>query len=252
MGTARGVFGRIACGSVALTFLALAVWAQSRSKVAVNAGIENLQRSPNRYFDRYHPPKEMGENEAAYTQGTVRCQTEATAEAKVESGRKNQPCIARITIQGISVLVRGDISVYLPNPPSPNADPEYQNWKVLEAHEEGHAQIYRELFAQFARPVAEEVFAKSPPDFNVSISSCSDREIRGRMDEEVDVLLDALTAEAVSRITAVFKKVNEAYDSETDHGRRRPGGGAPTAENQAQAAQDAINQFRRTYSYRER
>jgi hypothetical protein len=227
-----------------LTFLALTVWAQSRPVVRVDARPENLRRNTDRYFDRYHPPKEMGENEAAYTQGTVRCQTEASAEAKVESGRKNAPCVARITIQGVSVLVRGEISVYLPNPPSPNADPEYHNWKVLEAHEEGHAQIYRELFAQFARPTAEEVFAKSPPGFNVSIPSCNDRQIRARMDAELDVFLDALTAEAVSKITAFFKRANEEYDAATDHGRQGADGGRPTVENQLVFAQEIIRKFR--------
>ncbi|MCI0404692.1 MAG: hypothetical protein L0209_01230, partial [candidate division Zixibacteria bacterium] len=103
--------------------------------------------------------------------------------------------------------------------------------------------------ALVGQPIADAVFAKCPRAFNISIPACSDDEIRSRMDQQLDVLLDALTAEAVSKITAVFREVNEAYDQATDHGRRGPEGGKATAENQVQAAEEAIGRFRNAYSY---
>ena len=90
MSRTRRVLGLAAAASAFLALLTLAVWAQSRPRVAINAGLDNLNRSPNLYFDRYHPPKEMKEHEAAYTQGTVWCQTEANAGARV-GGRGGYP-----------------------------------------------------------------------------------------------------------------------------------------------------------------
>ncbi len=218
-------------------------------ELQVNADARNLLRQPDRYFDRQRPPKPMKENEAAFTEGLVRCRTEADAHANVKSGRKNQPCVATITVEGVSVLVSGDVTVYIPYRSEYGDRVDGQSWEVLKAHEEGHAQIYREVFSLAGQTIADAVFAKCPKAFNISIPACSDDEIRAQMDHQLDILLDALTAEAVSKITAVFREVNQAYDSATDHGRRGPEGSRPTVENQFAAAREAIQQFRRTYSF---
>lgn len=232
-----------------MLFAAVGIAAYESLKLRVNADARNLLRQPDRYFDRQRPPKLMKENEAAFTEGLVRCRTEADAHANVKSGRKNRPCVATITVEGISVLVNGDVTVYIPYRPEYGDRVDGQSWEVLKAHEEGHAQIYREVFALVSQPIADAVFAKCPKAFNISIPSCTDDEIRSRMDQELDVLLDALTAEAVSKITGVFREVNEAYDQATDHGRRGPEGSRPTVENQFSAAREAIQRFQRTYSY---
>ncbi len=218
-------------------------------ELQVNADARNLLRQPDRYFDRQRPPKPMKENEAAFTEGLVRCRTEADAHANVKSGRKNQPCVATITVEAVSVLVGGDVSVYIPYRPEYGDRVDGQSWEVLKAHEEGHAQIYREVFARVAQPIADAVFAKCPEAFNISIPVCTDEEIRSRMDQQLDVLLDALTAEAVSKITSVFREVNQAYDRATDHGRQGANGEKPTVENQFAAAREAIESFQRTYSH---
>lgn len=227
-----------------LFFAAPAVSTAVESEIRVNADARNLLRQPDRYFDRHRPPKPMKENEAAFTEGVVRCRTESEAHANVKSGRKNQPCVATIAVEGLSVLVNGDVTVYIPYRPESGEDWEGQGWEVLKAHEEGHAQIYREVFARVAQPIADAVFAKCPKAFNLSIPVCTDEEIRSQMDQQLDVLLDALTAEAVSKITSVFHEVNETYDRATDHGRRGPDGDKPSVENQRAAAQIAIQNFK--------
>jgi hypothetical protein len=224
-------------------------WGAEGPDIQVNADAHNLLRQPDRYFDRQRPPKSMKENEAAFTEGVVRCRTEADAHANVKSGRRNQPCTATITVEAVSVQVRGDVTVYIPYRPEFGDRVDGQSWEVLKAHEEGHAQIYREVFALVGQPIADAVFAKCPKAFNISIPACTDDEIRSQMDQQLDVLLDALTAEAVSKITAVFREVNEAYDQATDHGRRGPNGEKPVVENQLKAAEEAIGRFRNAYSY---
>jgi len=220
------------------------ILAAEKPKLQVNADARNLLRQPDRYFDRQRPPKPMKANEAAFTEGLVRCRTEADATANVTSGRKNRPCTATITVEEVSVLVGGDVTVYVPYRPEYGDRVDGQSWEVLKAHEEGHAQIYREVFALASQPIADAVFAKCPKAFNISIPICSDDEIRSRMDQQLDVLLDALTAEAVTKITAIFREVNEAYDQATDHGRRGPEGGKPTVENQLATAREAIQNFK--------
>jgi hypothetical protein len=210
----------------------------------INADARNLLRQPDRYFDRQRPPKPMKDNEAAFTEGLVRCRTEADARANVKSGRKNQPCVATITVEAVTVLVGGDVTVNIPYRPEYGDRVDGQSWEVLKAHEEGHARIYREVFERVAQSIADAVFAKCPHAFNISIPVCTDDEIRARMDQQLDVLLDALTAEAVSKITAVFREVNEAYDIVTDHGRRGADGGKPSIDNQLSAAREAIQNFK--------
>ncbi len=227
-----------------LFFAAFGISVAGGPEMRVNADARNLLRQPDRYFDRQSPPKPMKENEAAFTEGLVRCRTEADAHANVKSGRKNQPCVATITVEAVSALVGGDVTVYIPYRPEYGDRVDGQGWEVLKAHEEGHAQIYREVFALVGQPIADAVFTKCPKAFNISIPSCSDAEIRAQMDQQLDVLLDALTAEAVSKITAVFREVNEAYDQATDHGRRGAEDGKPTPENQLAAAQEAIQNFK--------
>lgn len=228
----------------ALFFATVQTAASAEFKLQVNADPRNLLRQPDRYFDRQRPPKPMKENEAAFTEGVVRCRTEADAHANVKSGRKNQPCVATITVEAVTVLVTGDVTVNIPYRPEYGDRIDGQSWEVLKAHEEGHAQIYREVFERVAQPVADAVFAKCPKAFNISIPACSDEAIRAQMDQQLDVLLDALTAEAVSKITAVFREVNEAYDSATDHGRRGPEGDKPSTDNQTAAAREAIQNFK--------
>ena len=228
----------------ALFFATAQMAASAEPKLQVNADPRNLLRQPDRYFDRQRPPKPMKENEAAFTEGVVRCRTEADAHANVKSGRKNQPCVATITVEAVTVLVTGDVTVNIPYRPEYGDRIDGQSWEVLKAHEEGHAQIYREVFERVAQPVADAVFAKCPKAFNISIPACSDEAIRAQMDQQLDVLLDALTAEAVSKITAVFRDVNEAYDSATDHGRRGPEGDKPSTDNQTAAAREAIQNFK--------
>ncbi|MGH8004003.1 MAG: hypothetical protein ACRECJ_04705 [Limisphaerales bacterium] len=219
-------------------------WAAEGPKIQVDADAHNLLRQPDRYFDRQRPPKPMKENEAAFTEGVVRCRTEADAHANVKSGRRNQPCVATITVEAASVLVGGDVTVYIPYRPEYGDRVDGQSWEVLKAHEEGHTQIYREVFERVAQPIADAVFAKCPKAFNISIPVCSDEEIRSQMDQQLDVLLDALTAEAVSKITAVFREVNEAYDRATNHGRQGPEGDKASVENQLSTAREAIQNFK--------
>lgn len=228
----------------ALFFATAQMAASAEPTLQVNADPRNLLRQPDRYFDRQRPPKPMKENEAAFTEGVVRCRTEADAHANVKSGRKNQPCVATITVEAVTVLVTGDVTVNIPYRPEYGDRIDGQSWEVLKAHEEGHAQIYREVFERVAQPIADAVFAKCPKAFNISIPACSDEAIRAQMDQQLDVLLDALTAEAVSKITAVFREVNEAYDSATDHGRRGPEGDKPSTDNQTAAAREAIQNFK--------
>lgn len=217
--------------------------AAAAPELHVNADARNLLRQPDHYFDRQRPPKSMKENEAAFTEGMVRCRTESDAHANVKSGRKNQPCVATITVEKVSVAVSGDVTVYIPYRPESGDGWEDRNWETLKAHEEGHTQIYRAVFERVAQPIADAVFAKCPKAFNVSVPLCTDEQIRAQMDQQLDVLLDALTAEAVSKITSVFHEVNEAYDLATDHGRRGPDGGRPSPENQQAAARQAIQNF---------
>ena len=228
----------------ALFFATAQMAASAEPTLQVNADPRNLLRQPDRYFDRQRPPKPMKENEAAFTEGVVRCRTEADAHANVKSGRKNQPCVATITVEAVTVLVTGDVTVNIPYRPEYGDRIDGQSWEVLKAHEEGHAQIYREVFERVAQPIADAVFAKCPKAFNISIPACSDEAIRAQMDQQLDVLLDALTAEAVSKITAVFREVNEAYDSATDHGRRGLEGDKPSTDNQTAAAREAIQNFK--------
>ena len=228
----------------AVLFAVVGIAAAGSPGVQVNADARNLLRQPDRYFDRQRPPKPMKENEAAFTEGVVRCRTEADARANVTSGRKNRPCVATITVEGVSVLVGGDVTVYLPYRPEFGDRWDDQDWEVLKAHEEGHAKIYREVFTLVGQPIAGAVFAKCPKAFNISIPVCSDEEIRRQMDRQLDVLLDALTAEAVSKISSVFREVNEAYDFATDHGRRGPKGDKPSIENQVATAEEAIRTFK--------
>src|SRR5262245_44441671 len=117
----------------------------SGPELHVNADSRNLFRQPDRYFDPQHPPKPMKENEAAFTEGLVRCRTAADAHAKVKSGRKNQPCVATITVEAVTALVGGDVTVNIPYRPEFGDRIDGQSWEVLKAHEEGHAQIYREV-----------------------------------------------------------------------------------------------------------
>jgi hypothetical protein len=227
-----------------LLLIAVGVSGAEAPELRVNADARNLLRQPDRYFDRQRPPQPMKENEAAFTEGLVRCRTEADAHANVTSGRKNRPCVATITVEGVSVLVTGDVTVYIPYRPEYGDRVDGQSWEVLKAHEEGHTQIYREVFEGVAQPISDAVFAKCPKAFNISIPVCSDDEIRSRMDQQLDVLLDALTAETVSKITSVFREVNEAYDQATDHGRRGADGERPTIENQNEAAREVIQNFK--------
>ncbi|HEU4437359.1 MAG TPA: hypothetical protein VFR89_07820, partial [candidate division Zixibacteria bacterium] len=69
----------------ALFFATVQVSASAEPKLQVNADPRNLLRQPDRYFDRQRPPKPMKENEAAFTEGVVRCRTEADAHANVKS-----------------------------------------------------------------------------------------------------------------------------------------------------------------------
>ena len=226
-----------------LFFWVVGISAAGGPELRVNADARNLLRQPDRYFDRQRPPKPMKENEAAFTEGVARCRTESDAHANVKSGRKNQPCVATIQVEGVSVLVSGDVTVYIPYRPEYGDRWDGQSWEVLKAHEEGHAQIYREVFALVGKPIANAVFAKCPKAFNISIPVCNDEEIRSQMDRQLDLLLDALTAEAVSKISATFREVNETYDFATDHGRRGPEGDRPSVENQRTAAREAIRNF---------
>ncbi|HLG93258.1 MAG TPA: hypothetical protein VI546_00310 [candidate division Zixibacteria bacterium] len=235
--------------AVGLFFVAAGRSTAAGPELQVNADSRNLLRQPDQYFDRQRPPKPMKENEAAFTEGVVRCRTEADAHANVKSGRKNQPCVATITVEAVTALVTGDVTVNIPYRPEYGDRVDGQSWEVLKAHEEGHAQIYREVFERVAQPIADAVFAKCPKAFNISISVCTDDEIRARMDQQLDVLLDALTAEAVSKITAVFREVNEAYDRATNHGRQGVEGTKPSIENQLAAAREAIQYFKQQARY---
>ncbi|MCI0405418.1 MAG: hypothetical protein L0209_05010, partial [candidate division Zixibacteria bacterium] len=138
-----------------IIFAATCGWAADGPNVQVNAEAHNLLRQPDRYFDRRRPPKPMKENEAAFTEGVVRCRTEADAHANVKSGRKNQPCTATITVEAVAVQVRGDVTVYIPYRPEHGDRVDGQSWEVLKAHEEGHARIYREVFALVGQPIAD-------------------------------------------------------------------------------------------------
>ena len=221
------------------------VWAgESRLKLLVKVGGENSIRLPNLYFDRYHPPKPMEENEAAFTEGTVSCRTNSSASATIRNGSKNKPCTAEIKVQSVSVLVRNETRVNLPVRPVSGSDWDQKVWLILQAHEEGHVLIYKDIFEKLGQKVAQEVFAKCPASFNISVPFCSDGEIQAQMDRELDVILDALTAEAVKKISDICRTVGEAYDQDTSHGRQGPGGGLPTVENQALAAQQAVFRLR--------
>lgn len=236
-------------GAVLLLFAGVVAGAANRvaaqnPEIVVDTRPSNLVRQPDHYFDPANPPKPMKENEAAYTEGLVQCRTEVDAKANVHSGRKNQPCVATITVQQVYVTVGGGVTVFVPYRPPTGERWEGRSWDILKSHEEGHAQIYRDIFALVSQSIAASVFAKCPRAFNISIPYCTDAEIRSRMDQQLDVLMNALTQEAVSKITSVFREINEAYDGATDHGRRGGEGVPPSAENQLEAAYKVLQNFK--------
>jgi len=213
----------------------------------VDAAPENVVRLPDLYFDRDSPPKPMAANEAAFTEGIVSCQTNSDARISVRNAKKNKPCRADIQVEKVSITVRNQIRVNLPAWPLGGTEWEQKNWKILQAHEEGHVTIYREIFKLVAHQVTQKTFGKCPADFNVSVPFCNDAEIKARMNEELDVILDALTVEAVAKISDACRIVGEAYDLATSHGRKGAGGGPPTVENQLSAAEEAIRNFERRF-----
>lgn len=233
----------------AIGFSFLAAPAQAELQVQVDARPENAVRLPDLYFDRGSPPRPMEGNEAAFTEATVSCQTNSNAQASVKNGKKNKPCTADITVEEVSVTVKNLIRVNLPAWPTGGSDWDKKSWKILQAHEEGHVTIYGEVFALVGQEIAEKVFGKCPSSFNISVPFCNDAEIQVQMNKELDVVLDALTAEAVAKISAACRKVGEEYDSVTSHGRQGPRGEPSTIENQAQAAKEAILRFKQQAGY---
>ncbi len=213
----------------------------------VDATPENVVRLPDLYFDRDAPPKPMAANEAAFTEGIVSCQTNSDARISVRNAKKNKPCTANIQVEKVAVTVRNQIRINLPTWPLGGTEWEQKNWKILQAHEEGHVTIYREIFNLVAHQTAQKVFGKCPSAFNVSVPFCNDAELQAQMNRELDIFLDALTAEAVSKISDACRKTGEAYDQATSHGRQGSNGEPPSVENQAKAAEEAIRNFERQF-----
>jgi hypothetical protein len=211
---------------------------------------KGITRDKDQVIDPENPPPGYDpKKEAGFTDCFVKvdCSYEASGKAIKDLGREG--CIAEVTVKKVTVTPNLKITVFLPKAPAADASQdEKNNYAVLKAHEEGHAKICREVFEIVAKKIIEDVFKAFPRSFQLTVSACTDAEIKKRQDEALKVLCDGLSKSAEDKIREQLDKVNAAYDSATNNGTTGADGkSAATEKNQNDAASEAVKNEKKDF-----
>jgi hypothetical protein len=226
--------------------------------VKVDADKKNVVRKPDQTFDPDDPPPGKPANEDAFTECLVNCDAKVPAgqaQAKVVGqDPQGRGCTIEVTVKSVEVTVGKTITVFMPPAPAADApEAEKKAYAVLKAHEEGHAKICREVFEIAAKKLAEDVFKAFPKSFRLDVDPCTAEEVQKRTDAAVKALADGLCEQLIMKLHEVCEAAGKSYDAATANGTKGPKKGKPgetepaTVENQAAAADNAVQTFKKDF-----
>lgn len=204
---------------------------QDLPQLFVEAGAEQVQRLADVAFRRGNPPEGLQED------AMTRCQVEILTEVpRREAGLKWSPgsdsCLSEAHVEKIRIRMSLKIQVFVPKGAP----------RVLRAHEEGHAQVCRQVFVKAAKSLATKTYRAFPARFSwESAPGCSAIEMQRRAFLALKVLDAGLAQTVQDELMKVLDEGRDRYDRQTQNGLSdSPAGSAATVQGQRRAASEVI------------